>query len=57
MDSYREMYLCLFNAITDALRELEGQRVGSAADILKSAQQRAEEMYLSDEISAASPQN
>ena len=41
---YKKMYLILFNAITDALRQLpENHR---AARILKQAQQHTEEMYI-----------
>ena len=40
------MYLCLFNAITDALWELEKHNSSSARNILQSAQQRTEEMYV-----------
>ena len=43
---YKKMYLCLFNAITDALQELEKQNSSSAKNILQSAQQRTEEMYV-----------
>lgn len=44
---YKEMYLMLFNAITDALRALKAQNFGQAAEILKVAQQKAEERYIS----------
>lgn len=37
MDKYKEMYLILFNAITDAMK------------ILEQAQQKVEEMYISEE--------
>ena len=37
MDKYKEMYLVLFNAITDAIK------------ILQEAQQKVEEMYISEE--------
>lgn len=43
---YQKMYIILFNAITDALKELENLNFGSAGKILKQAQIRAEEVYL-----------
>lgn len=46
MVNYREMYLYLFNSVTDALEELEKQRPGEAAGILKEAQQYCEEIYI-----------
>lgn len=39
------MRLCLFNAITDALRKVEKHNLPSAKNILQTAQQRTEEMY------------
>ena len=44
---YREMYLGLFNAITDALEEMEKMNFGAAKERLKQAQIDAEEAYLS----------
>lgn len=44
---YKEMYLHLFNAITDALEALDAQNCRLAADILRTAQQAAEERYIS----------
>ena len=46
---YKKMYFCLFNAITDALQELEKHHILSANLILQNAQQRTEEMYM-DEV-------
>ena len=43
---YKKMYFCLFNAITDALRELEKHHTLSAKLILQHAQRRTEEMYM-----------
>ena len=43
---YKKMYLCLFNAITDALRELEENKPAAAKRILQAAQQMTEEMYV-----------
>ena len=47
MFSYKEIYLLLFNAITDALHEMGRQNCGAAKDILIRAQQDAEELYIS----------
>ncbi len=44
---YKEMYLMLFNAVTDALRVLEVGNCDMAADILRAAQQMTEERYIS----------
>jgi len=49
MDLYKELYYHLFNRITDALQQLQGQNYGTAASILIQAQQDAEEHFLSDE--------
>ena len=48
MPDYQNLYLHLFNRITDALQEIEKQNFGRAAGILRSAQQEAEEMYIND---------
>lgn len=44
---YRQMYFMLFNAITDAVDQLEQRNYGQAASILKQAQAAAEEIYVS----------
>ena len=46
MAAYDKMYSLLFNAITDALEKLEKQDFGDAKDILISAQQKTEELYI-----------
>ena len=46
MENGEKMYLYLFNRITDALVAVEKQNYGEAADILKTAQAKAEEMYI-----------
>lgn len=48
MANCKELYLFLFNKITDAVNELESRNYGRVRDILLSAQQEAEEMYLQD---------
>ena len=44
--NYEKMYHLLFNAITDALKQMEKQNLGSAKDLLTTAQQKAEEIYM-----------
>ena len=44
--NYEKMYHLLFNAITDALEQMEKQNLGSAKDLLTAAQQKAEEIYM-----------
>ena len=46
MPDYEKMYHLLFNAITDALTQLEAQNYGDVKDALISAQQKAEEIYI-----------
>lgn len=49
MANYEKMYSTLFNAITDALEQIEQQNLGSAKDLLIAAQQQAEEIYITAE--------
>jgi len=49
MTDYQKMYTTLFNAITDALEQMEKLNYGSAKDLLITAQQQAEEIYMSAE--------
>ena len=49
MTDYKAMYLLLFNAITDALEQMNAQNFGSAKETLISAQQKAEEIYITAE--------
>ena len=44
--NYEKMYHLLFNATTDALEQMEKQNLGSAKDLLTTAQQKAEEIYM-----------
>ncbi len=44
---YKKMYLTLFNAITDALEHIDTD--SPAAKILIAAQQKTEEIYISQE--------
>ena len=49
MPDYEKMYHLLFNAITDALTQLETQNYGDVKDALISAQLKAEEIYITAE--------
>ena len=49
MPDYEKMYHLLFNAITDALTQLESHNYGDVKDALISAQQKAEEIYITAE--------
>ena len=46
MRNISQEYLLLFNAITDALEQMEKQNLGSAKDLLTTAQQKTEEIYM-----------
>ena len=46
MTDYQKMYTTLFNAVTDALKKMEVQNYGNAKAQLISAQQKAEEIYI-----------
>lgn len=44
--NYAGLYTLLFNRITDALQELDQGKCGAAREILRTAQQEAEERYI-----------
>ena len=46
MPDYQKLYTLLFNALTDALGDLQNMNVGSARDRLFQAQIQAEELYI-----------
>ena len=46
MPDYQKMYTTLFNAITDALEDMQKQNIGLAQDRLIAAQQLAEDIYI-----------
>ena len=46
MPDYQKMYCTLFNAITDAVENIEQKRCDAAKEILVRAQQETEEMYI-----------
>ena len=49
MPDYEKMYHLLFNAITDALEQMEKQNYGTTKETLIAAQQKAEELYITAE--------
>ncbi len=49
MENYAKLYHLLFNAITDALEQMESQNYGNAKDMLIAAQQKAEDIYITAE--------
>lgn len=48
MPNFEKMYYQLFNAITDSIEETEKMNFGQAKSILIQAQQKCEEMYISE---------
>lgn len=48
---YKQMYLHLFNAVTDSLEAMEQMNYGEAKQILTAAQVECEELYLDGEES------
>ena len=50
MADYEKMYYHLFNAITDALENMEELDLGLAKQKLQMAQRETEEMYMEAEI-------
>ena len=46
MTDYQKMYTTLFNAVTDALEKMEVQNYSDAKELLISAQQKTEEIYI-----------
>ena len=46
MPNYQKMYAIAFNAISDALEELDNLNIGMAKDYLKEAQFHTEEIYM-----------
>ena len=49
MEDYTKLYHLLFNAITDALEQMNAQNFGSAKETLVSAQKKAEDLYITAE--------
>lgn len=51
-DNYKELYLFLFNRVTDALESLEAGRPGDARRLLEAAQRETEERYVAQYAAA-----
>ena len=49
MPDYQKLYTLLFNAVTDAVEELEALNLGRAKERLVAAQRQAEEQYIESE--------
>ena len=49
MEDYAKLYHLLFNAIIDALEQMNAQNFGSAKETLVSAQQKTEDLYITAE--------
>ena len=49
MEPYREMYCKLFNAVTDAIRQLMRQENTAAVYTLMDAQRATEELFMDQE--------
>ena len=49
MPDYQKMYTTLFNAMTDAIENIEKLNYGTAKEILIQAQQKTEELYIDAE--------
>ena len=47
MQTYKDMYLRLFNRVTDAMDGMEAGDMDAAYEILRKAQLETEEMYIS----------
>ena len=48
MELYQQMYYILFQGISDALEALDEARIQDARQLLRAAQQKAEERYLEE---------
>ena len=48
MDENKMPYLILWNGCTEAMKALEKQNFGKAADILRNAQREAENCYITE---------
>ena len=49
MVDYKTLYALLFNAMTDALEQIDAQNYGAASETFIAAQQKAEEIYINSE--------
>ena len=49
MPDYQKMYTTLFNAMTDAIENIEKLNYGTAKELLIQAQQKTEELHIDAE--------
>lgn len=49
MPDYQKLYTLMFNAVTDALADMDAMNFGAAKDRLQSAQIQAEELYINQD--------
>ena len=49
MPDFKALYFQLFAAMSDAVEQIESADYGAAKEILIAAQQKAEDIYISDE--------
>lgn len=49
MPDYQKMYVLMFNAVIDAIEQLEQQNYGKAKEQLILAQQQTEEIYMDED--------
>ena len=49
MQNYQKLYAFMFNAATNALRQIREENYSAARDILERAQRQTEEMYIAQE--------
>ena len=49
MPDYQKMYTILFNAITDAIENIQQRNYGNAEELLVRAQQTTEDIYIEAE--------
>ena len=47
--TYKKMYLILFNAVTDAIQNIDQKNYGKATEILVKGQQDAEDIFIETE--------
>ena len=50
MVNYQSLYTLLFNAITDAIDQIDRQNYGMAKELLIQAQQQSEEAYMEEMV-------
>ena len=49
MVDYKTLYALLFNAMTDALEQIDARNYGEASETLIAAQRKAEDIYINSE--------